>query len=472
MRFVPNSDLRSRLRGSISLRIGVLFCLTFTIALLTAFTLVYFELDYSLERADKEVISAKSREMQAVLAAEGLPGLQRFLANEQNKILNAPYLVRVLTPEGIEVFAKPSVQEKQFDFSSFNAKVRPETIAGWQALSAINDEDKFDFLTSPAGPKYFLQVGTSSEDREAVLGQIIQGFILAGGLLIVLGGALGVWYARKSLAPIRTMLGTIQGIESGDLSKRVSIGDSRDELRDLGETFNRMIGRIEMLIQTMRDSLDNVAHDIRTPLTRIRIVAEDALLTGTSEVQKEALADCAESATGISELVDQLLSISEAAAGTLSLRYSSCDVKQLLLEVAEIYEFVAADKEIKIEIATQNLPLSWSLDVKRVKQAIANLLDNALKFSPTGTTVCLSARSSHADLEISVSDDGPGIPESELTRIWDRLFRGDKSRSTKGLGLGLSIVRSNILAHGGSVRAENRSDGGSVFVISLPTSKA
>lgn len=468
---MPSENKRQRL--SISARIALMFSLTLALGLAAAFAITYFQLQMSLETSNREVLFAKLQESATVLSTEGVKGLKLFQSNEKNRIVNAPFMIRVLNDLGETIYVKPSVQEKQFNFDSLLEKeVHPEKILGWHALSAINDEDKFDLLTEKIDGGYYLQVGKSSEDREDILESIIQIFGVTELVIALISIGLGIWYSRRSLAPLRHLLSAMHEIERGDLSKRVEYGKVRDEIYDLTETFNRMIARIEKLVQVMRESLDNVAHDIRTPLTRIRAVAEDALSSDNSEYHREALSECAESSAEISNLVDQLMSISEAQAGTLSLKYEVSDVGGLLGDVADIYEFVAQEKRIQITIQPVEAGLQWTLDRKRIKQVLGNLLDNAIKFSPADSKVTVAAEKRAEELVISVRDEGPGVPESEIHRIWDRLYRGDKSRTTKGSGLGLAIVKSIVEAHSGRVEVSQEQGRGLQISVFIPDIKA
>ncbi len=461
MRFVSN-------KPSLSLRIGLLFSITFTVGLCLAFSFAYYVLSKSLEKSSHEVISSKSHAMVSILKTQGVPGLRAIILSEKSSLINASFMIRVLDMNGNQILIKESVQEKKFDFKNdLNNAFKPTNDTSWQALSAINDEDKFDIFTEKVDSRYFLQVGKSSEDREALLGKILNVFGATGVLFIFLSGGLGIWYSRKSLKPLRELLSAIQVIEKGDLSQRVPLGKSNDELKNLGETFNRMIARIEKLVSVMKESLDNVAHEIRTPLTRIRIVAEEALVCNHPELIKTALEDSAESVEAISGLVDQVMSISEAEAGVLTMQLENCKLKDLIEDVVEIYEFVAQDKNIVVVILPIDQTLAWNLDRKRVKQAIGNLLDNAIKFSPSGGTIQLFADFKEDVLNISISDEGIGINGEDIPKIWDRLYRGDRSRSTKGLGLGLSIVKSIAIAHGGKASAIPKSKG-TLFSISIP----
>lgn len=462
--------LNKKIRSTISLRIAFLFCATFAVGLAVAFLVTYFELRYSLEKSSHEILMAKMQEAKVLLSTEGIPGLRQFLSEEKNRILNAPYLVRVVTPDGETLYIKPSIEEKNFDFdAAFNRKIRPADYIGWRSLPAIDDEDKFNLLTEKTDQNLYLQVGKSSEEREEILEEILMNFAVIEIVLVFLGALFGSWYARKSLAPLRGLLSTIRMIEKGNLSGRVPASSTNDELQEIGDTFNRMIARIENLIKIMGESLDNVAHDIRTPLTRIRSVAEHALLSNDTALLRESLEDTAESSMQIAELVDQLLSISETEAGVLQLHLENCDIKSLVMDVVDIYEFPALEKLIKIDFSSISSDLKWTIDRKRIKQVIANLIDNAIKFSPAQSEILISAIVDKENLLINISDQGCGITEADRIRIWDRLFRSDKSRSTKGLGLGLAIVRAVVLAHRGRCEITALSVG-TQFSVILPNS--
>lgn len=462
MRFDP-SKLANR---SILVRLSILFCVTFAVGLTLAFLIAYFEIRFTLERSGRDVISAKLREIATVYKMDGPESLKSFLAIETNRANNLKFMVRIVDEKNNVIFNKSSEQEKRFDFDEL-AKSRLRRV-GWFSLQAIDDEDKFNILTEELDKTHFLQVGRSNEDREGILGGIAYIFTYIGLAMVVLTGASGTWYVHRALRPVRELAEVMKRVEGGDLSQRATTSRTDDELATLARTFNLMIVRIDRLVKTMTESLDNVAHDIRTPLTRIRFVAETALVSGKPAELSDALSECAESATDISELMQQLLSISEAEAGTLSLEKKSTSVPELIIDVCEIYEFVAQEKNIKLSVAIDPSINEWVLDRKRVKQAIGNLIDNAIKFSPENSEIWVSARRSRDDLSIEVRDQGFGIPSDEIERIWDRLYRAEQSRTSKGLGLGLSIVKAIAIAHGGDVRTVSAAGNGSTFEIHLP----
>lgn len=453
---------------SLWFRLAVQFTITFLVCLLGAFSLSYYLVQSSLEKASRQVIAAKWREMASHITDSNTRQLSDYLAAEANRHRNASFMVRVVTENASTLYLKAPETQQVFEFDHmYSATKDALKIPEWQALQAVGDEDRFDILTEPVGSGLYLQVGRSSEDREAVLSQIMVAFSSAGLALFFFSSLIGAWYAKNALFPIRQLVGTMKSIEQGDLSKRVAVSTSADELQDLGVTFNKMVDRIERLVTAMKDSLDNVAHDVRTPLTRIRNIVEKALMLREPDLAFSALEECSENVSELTQLINQLLDISEAQAGVMKIRAEKVNIKDLIDQVLELYEFVAEEKRITMTVAVDPM-LSWSLDRRRMKQVVANLIDNAIKFSPEGSKIEVAATTEQAELRLSVSDQGIGVPTEERERIWDRLYRGDKSRSTAGLGLGLAIVRSIVEAHLGTVTVQGNSPRGSRFVVILP----
>ncbi len=309
-----------------------------------------------------------------------------------------------------------------------------------------------------------LQVGKSTEARDDVLARFraVLGLVTLSIALIALTG--GVLATQSALRPIRQLIAAVQHIvTTGRTDERVPLDDTHDAISELTALFNAMLDKIEGLVTGMRGALDNVSHDLRTPMTRLRGAAEMAL-AGPSDLDRyrDALADCVEEADRVLVMLTTLMDISEAESGAIELHREVVPLKDIVARAVDLYRETAEAKGVALT-ARISSDVRVSVDRTRLEQVAANLLDNAIKYTPSGGRVEIAAGHDGDRAILRVSDNGMGVPADELPRIWDRLFRGDQSRAERGLGLGLSLVKAVVFAHGGTVSVESEVGRGSTL---------
>jgi signal transduction histidine kinase len=251
---------------------------------------------------------------------------------------------------------------------------------------------------------------------------------------------------------------------------RVDVRGGGDVLGDLGVLVNLRLDRIERLVSGMRGALDNVAHDLRTPLTRVRNVTEDALAASDPEAMRDGLVRVVEETDRLDATLTTLMDISGAETGTLPLNRTSIPLAAVVGEATALYDDAAEVKGVGLVVAEIDPGIVLAADRVRLRQVVANLVDNAVKYTPPGGRVEVRGVQEGTRVAISVADTGVGIAEADLPRVWDRLFRADSSRAERGFGLGLSLVKAIVESHGGTVAVASTPGQGSIFTITLPVS--
>lgn len=463
-----SSGLHERIRATPGLRLAAWYAGLFVAGALALFALSYALLARSLEQRDREAVRLALAEYASSYETGGAGGLLQTLAGQERLGAHVELFVRAVDHRRRAVFLSLPGRWTEFDLDRPVHAPPPGTFA-WTHLTSRTGDEALEIASLALDDGSILQVGRTTRARAEVLERFreVFGGVLAATVLLALTG--GAILTRRAFRPIRDLARTVSDtVRTGRLDARVPQREGGDALDELVRLVNAMLDRIEGLVQAMHGSLDAVAHDLRTPLMRLRVVAESAL---TSEADRgdcrEALSDCLEEADRLRDMLDSLMDLSEAEAGVMTLRRERVLVAGLFDETRELFADLAEDRGIALRVQDAG-PLAVDGDRNRLRQVLANLVDNALKYTPSGGEVSLEARPEEAQAVIEVVDTGIGIDPEDVPRIWDRLFRGDRSRSQRGLGLGLSLVRAIVEAHGGGASVESAPSRGSRFTVRLP----
>ncbi len=290
-------------------------------------------------------------------------------------------------------------------------------------------------------------------------------------LLVLLASLLGYWLSGRSLAPVNHIIETAGLIGAQNLSSRLEVPKARDELRRLTETLNAMLARIEASFKSITQFTADASHDLRTPVAVIRATAEISLRRPrTQEEYRRALSTILETSVDTSELLENLLTLARADAGAAGMEMRPLDLSAHVQKARERAALLGLEKALDVTATTPPQPVWVKADAIAVDRLLLILLDNAVKYSPSGSRceIALSQSENHA--QITVRDSGAGIPETELNNIFDRFYRVDRARSkqTGGAGLGLAIARWIAEMHGGTIAAESTVGAGSAFHVHIP----
>jgi signal transduction histidine kinase len=438
-----------------------IFILSFLI-----FSIVCYLSVFSTLKDNKGAIEATLSQYRQQAEEGGIAGIETLISRRAATSRQNSFFIRIVSPKNETLFLSHPQLWQNFEFVA-------QPIIGlegrWHFYTSKRDGDLLEVASVRLRDRNLLQVGKSIEDRDEVLEHFRDTLLATVIPMVLIGLAGGAFLAFRALKPIRNLtIVTRSIIETARFDARVPDNRARDELSDLVGLFNLMLTKIEKLIQGMKDALDNVAHDLRTPVMRVRVLAEEGLRSSNDDRTRcEALADCLEETERLTVMLDTLMDVAEAESGTMKLALDDVELSQLINEVMSLYNYVAEAKCVTVSVRAAPA-LYLRADPLRLRQVIANLLDNAIKYTPGGGRVELETLKKDDQALLIVRDSGIGIPVEEIRRIWERLYRGDKSRSQRGLGLGLSLVKAVVEAHRGSVGVQSDPRTGSTFSLHLP----
>jgi len=448
-----------RLSDSAPLRLALGLLLTY----LVGAALLFFFLDYQLtstltREVDRGLVEERDL-LQRQYRDDGTAGLHRAIELEIESEGSQSHGFRILDTQhrityqagGLALpMVTPFSGVRQMELEASDGKFRVARVISFSLGREMNG-----FVASSMEPVSYL------------IGNFRQTFLITAGVVSLFGLALGYWLVWRFRGRIDAFnRHTRLIIQSGDLSSRMpAVGN--DEFSVLASNMNAMLERIEKLVQGIRQVSDNIAHDLRTPLTRLRSDVQVALQQGGAEVHKAALERVHGELEKMQSIFSSLLAISRAESGGMPVKRAVVDFSELLNELVELYTPSAEEHGLVLHGAVADGLLIYG-NRQLLAQIISNLLDNALKYVPAGSDVRLHAQRQDNQIKVVVEDGGLGIPPTMRDKVFERFTRLDPSRTMAGSGLGLSLAKAFVELHHGTIAITKSPLGGSAFILDLP----
>jgi len=460
---------------SIRFRLTVWYAGLLALLLLLFGASTYLGLRHYLNQTLNESLGRQARQIGESFLIDVATGGEGYVISEINEHY-APELnnrfVRVTRADGSMLYVSGKPKESRFDPSTVSvvgAPVSQDYVREAHAPGGVLLIYTHPF-TERSGQHFLIEVGAPYEQVEVVLYGLLLALALGLPLTVIVAISGGWLLMRKALNPVDEITRGAEQITSRNLSQRLPVARTGDELERLSAALNRMIERLEESFLYVSRFTADASHELRTPLTILRGELEAA--SGQPEVApdlRETIESAMEETERLARIVESLMAISRLDAGEARMECDALDLAELAASTTEQMRLLAEDKEIALRCESEEL-VSIEGDRARLKQVIVNLVDNAIKYTPAGGLVGVKVCASNGRALLEVNDNGVGIPPEALPHIFERFFRVDKARSRQmgGAGLGLSIIKAIVTAHGGQVRVESVEGRGSRFLVELP----
>ena len=445
--------------------LGILFSVPSFAGILVFYLLITSIIHDSRERLQLSELA----EFSSLLASRGMDELQSMMDQEIDSSGADKTFFRVVSPEGELLMSSDVSSWSNVGISQFALnRISNGTHHVFETWSIPNQNYKARILYGRLSPDKILQIGERIEDEERFVEVFwtIYGPLMA--VLTALAALIGWVMARQALQGVKEVTRTANEISRGSLDQRVLVKSKDEEIETLAATFNGMLDRIQSLMGGIKEISDNIAHDLRSPITRIRGIAEMTLTTGkyVGEYQDMAV-NTIDECDQLLDMINTMLEISETEAGAVKLASEKIDLGSLLQDACDLFRAAAEAKGLTIVFKPCDNSSVYG-DNPKLQRLMVNLLDNAVKYTPTGGMITVSVEQSDGRVVTAISDTGIGISEEDLAKVFTRFFKCDPSRSQSGCGLGLNLVKAIVHSHGGTISVASSPGKGGTFTVSLP----
>lgn len=455
---------------TIAFRLTLWYAGIFSISSCVAFGLFYFLATTTLQDQVDQDLLEKAGYFSTIIQRNGLKGAKNLAVIEAQAAGEKMIFFRLLYPNG-EVFASSHMsywKGVSVDHGAIATLLHQKGHV-FKTLTLQTKDQRARILYQFVAPNVILQTGVAMDSHAKFISAFKTVFAISMGFIIIFSAVSGLFLARKALAGVKAITRTASSISGSSLEKRVPETGNNDELDLLALTINRMLDRIQDLVKSIREMNDNIAHDLKSPLTRIRGFAEISLVNMDDlESYRGMAANTIEESDRLLDMINTMLVISKAEAGEGEFVFETMDLSGLVLAACDLFVPVAEDKAIDFtwQVAGQ---IHIDGDPRMIQRAFTNLLDNAIKYTPDQGRVRVEViNQPDGWVQVRVTDSGPGIDPGFHEKIFERFFRAESSRTSPGTGLGLSLARTILQQHGGDILLVSHPGQGAVFTMTLP----
>lgn len=454
------------LKNTLFFRLTVLYALALVFVSAISFIVIYYRIyAVTMERMDDELL-AEIEWYAEEMAANSLESVKAKIAEEVESEDPDEEFYRLIDFNGNTFVATDMSSWGSVDKSDIIARLQGNKKKyAFQTIAIPERDFEARVISAVIGPDTVLQIGESLEEADEYLEIFRNLFAILIIILIILSATIGWFLARRALIGMQEVTQTAEDISTGSYDRRVQVRGQLEEIKKLGDTFNYMLDRIQNLLKSMKEINDNIAHDLRSPLARIRGIAEMTLTDEKSiDDYKNMAVSSIEECDVLIDMINTMLDITEAEAGVNETKDEEFDLVTLIYDACELFRPMVDEKKMELNV---NLPdtLTFRGDKKKMQRVVTNILENSIKYSAEHGIVTVLAASDNGKVEIVFKDTGIGISETDLPHIFERFYRCDRSRSQGGVGLGLSLAKAYTESMNGSISVNSTENQGSTFTL-------
>jgi heavy metal sensor kinase len=460
----------NRLRHTLAFRLTLWYTTLFAVLALIVFILFYaLTASVIYQRTDDNLLAQRNR-LSAVYNFQGVNMLLRTAALQAQAIGEKKMFYRFFYPSGV-VFSSSNMSYWKgvgIDRGAVEDVLTHNTHA-YVTHRIAGSPYKVRVIYARIGNAVILQLGSSLEEEQRLLQALKRIFMVTLSGMLVLA-IIGGWFmSHHALSGVAMVTRTAQQISEDDLDTRVPVPHRHNEIDRLAITFNQMLDRIQVLVAGIRQMNDNIAHDLRSPITRIRGLAEVTLTSHSGQEEyRQMAASTIEECDRLLDMINTMLTISRTEAGVSPLERAPVDLAAIVREACELFLPLAEEKSIGLEMRIDGRA-ELEGDQRMLQRMVANLIDNAIKYTSTGGRIRVALTpDGEKQFCLTVQDTGMGISTEDQPRVFERFFRSDQARSQGGAGLGLSLAQAVVRVHGGRIEVQSELHKGSTFSITLP----